>query len=91
MLLVSNNHIINIKGHGQLGGGGFILQVFNCFPELIGVRPTERELLKVLLKVTNFSLPDGLSALISHLHEQEPVSLSMRVPSLSPNAILEVE
>ena len=42
VLLVSNNHIINIKGHGQLGGGGFILQVFNRSPELLGVRPTER-------------------------------------------------
>ena len=30
------HHIINIKGHGQLWGGGFILQVFNCFPELLG-------------------------------------------------------
>ena len=27
--LVSNNHIINFKGHGQLWGGGFILQVFS--------------------------------------------------------------
>ena len=62
VLLVSNNHIINIKGHGQLLGGGFILQVVNRFPELLGVRPTERVL---LLKITNFGLPDSLSTLIS--------------------------
>jgi hypothetical protein len=37
------------------------------FPEFLGVRPTEREL---LLKVTNFGLPDSLSALISHLPNQ---------------------
>ena len=88
VLLVSKNHIINIKGHGQLRGGGFILQVFTRFPELLGVRPTEREL---LFKVTNFGLPDSLSALISNLPEREPVSLSMHVPSLLPNAILEVD
>ena len=51
------------------------------------VRPTEREL---PLKVINFGLLDSLSALISHLPEREPVSPSMCVPSLSPNAILEV-
>ena len=61
---------------------------FNHFVELLGVRPTEGEL---LLKVTNFGLPESLSALISHLPAQEPVSLSMRVPSLSPNAILYVK
>ena len=66
ILLVSNNHIINFKGHGQLLGGGVFLQVFKRFPELLGVIPTEREL---LLKVTNFGLPDSLSALISHLPE----------------------
>ena len=65
-----------------------ILQVFNHFQELLGVRPTERE---PLLKVTNFDLPDSLSALISNLPERWPVSLSMCVPSLSPNGILEVE
>jgi hypothetical protein len=62
--------VINIKGHGQLWGGGFILQVFNRYPELLGVRSTETELL---------------------LYSVIAVSLSMRVPSLSPNAILEVE
>ena len=61
VLLVSNNHIINIKGHGQLWGGGFIFQVFTCFPELLVVKPTEKEL---LLYVTNFGLPDSLSALL---------------------------
>ena len=58
----------------------------NRFPELLGVRPTEREL---LFKVTNFGLPDSLSALISHLPKREPVSLNMRVPFA--NGILEVE
>ena len=76
------------KGQGQLCGGGFILQIFNRFPELLGVRPTEREL---LLKVTIFGLPESLSALICHLSERWSVSLTMRVPSLLPNAILEVE
>ena len=67
---------------------GIILQVVNHFPYLLGVRSIEREL---LLKVNNFGLPDSLSAIISHLPEREPVSLIMHVPSLSPNAILEVE
>ena len=66
----------NYPGSGMGGSGRF--------PELLG--PTEREL---LLKVTNF--PDSLSSLISHLPERESVSLSMRVPSLWPNVILEVE
>jgi hypothetical protein len=79
VLLVSNHH--NTKGHGQLRGG-FILQNF------FGLGPTEIEL---LLKVTNFGLPDSLSALLPHLPEREPVRLSMRVPSLLTNAILEVE
>ena len=55
----------------------------NCFPGLLGVRPTEREL---LLNVTNFGL-----ALIYNLPERQPVSLSMRVPSDLTNGILEVE
>jgi hypothetical protein len=58
------------------------------FPELLGVRPTEREL---LLKITNFGLPASLSALISHLLERQPDSLSMPVPILLPNSVLEVE
>jgi hypothetical protein len=46
---------------------------------------------ELLPKVTYFGLPDSLSALISNLPEQEPVSLSMHVPSDLPNGILEVE
>ena len=57
------------------------------FQNFLGLNP-QREL---LLKVTNFGLPDSLSALIYLLPEREPVSLSMCVLSLSPNAILEVE
>ena len=51
------------------------------------VKPTERELLII---VTNFGLPDSLSALISHLPQREPVGLR-HVSSLSPNGILEME
>ena len=63
---------------------GFFSRSLTIFHNLLGL---EREL---LLKVTNFGLPDSLSALISHLPEREPDSLSMRVPRLSQNGILEV-
>jgi hypothetical protein len=59
-----------------------------CFPELLAVIPTEREL---LLKVANFGLPDTLSARISNLPERDPVSLSMHVLSDLPNGILDVK
>ena len=66
---------------------GLFSRSLTVFQNFLGLAP-QREL---LLKVPNFGLLDSLSALISHLLEREPVSLSMGVPSLLLNAILEVE
>jgi hypothetical protein len=52
-VFVNNNHVINLKGMGSCEE-----EVFNRSPELLWVKPTEREL---LLKVTNFGLPNSLN------------------------------
>ena len=74
-----------LRDMGSCEEEGLFSRSLTVFQNFLGL-DSEREL---LLKATNFDLPDSLSALISNLPEREPGSLSMCVLSLSPNAVLD--